>query len=118
MSDQPQSFKPKMIPGGEAHVLAELVSVQKGAIVSRTLCKTKGGSVTAFAFDAGQALSEHTAPFDALVQVTSGAAEISLDGQWSTVSEGQLFLMPAGIPHAVRADVAFTMLLTMLREDR
>jgi quercetin dioxygenase-like cupin family protein len=94
----------------------ELVKTQEGAIVSRTLCKSGGGNVSLFAFDKGQGLSEHTAPFDAIVNVLEGEAQVSIGGEWHTVAAGQLVLMPAGVPHALRADHAFTMLLTMLKQ--
>jgi quercetin dioxygenase-like cupin family protein len=94
----------------------ELVTTQPGAIVSRTLCKTAGGNLSLFAFDQGQALSEHTAPFDAVVQVVSGEAQVSIGGTWHSVATGQLVRMPAGVPHALRADQAFVMLLAMFKQ--
>ncbi len=94
----------------------ELVAYQPGAIVSREILKRKSGSVTAFAFDKDQGLSEHTAPFDALVQVLDGAAEISIGGEPRTVSQGELILMPANVPHALRAIERFKMLLVMIRD--
>jgi quercetin dioxygenase-like cupin family protein len=95
-----------------------LLQYQAGAIVSRTLVKQRGGSVTLFAFDAGQELSEHTAPFDALVQVVDGAAEIRIEGTPYPVEAGEMILMPAGRPHAVRGPGRFKMILTMIRDDR
>ena len=94
---------------------AGLVEYQDGAVVSRTLVKKKTGTVTAFAFAAGQGLSEHTAPFDALVQVIDGKAEITISGTAHRLNAGELIVMPAGEPHAVRADTRFKMLLTMIR---
>jgi len=91
------------------------VEVQEGSIVSRILLKKETGSVTIFAFDAGQALSEHTVPYDALVQVLEGKAEISISGVGHEVGAGETILMPAHQPHAVRAPAAFKMLLTMIR---
>ena len=96
--------------------LSELVSIQEGAIVSRTLCKTGGGNQSLFAFAAGQGLSEHTAPFDALVQVLEGEAQVSINGQEMSVGAGQLVLMPANVPHALKAEQSFVMLLTMLKK--
>jgi quercetin dioxygenase-like cupin family protein len=95
--------------------LAALVATQPAAVVSRTLVKRPTGTVTLFAFDAGQALSEHTAPFDALVQVLEGEAEVSLGGTLHRVAAGRAILLPAGIPHGLNAVAAFKMLLTMIR---
>lgn len=95
--------------------LAELVAYQEGAVVSRTIVKNAAGTVTAFAFDEGQALSEHTAAFDALVQVLEGDVEIVLGGTAHLLAEGDAILMPANVPHAVNAVSQFKMLLTMLK---
>jgi quercetin dioxygenase-like cupin family protein len=95
--------------------LAALVDYQPGAVVSRTLIKKPTGTVTLFAFDQGSELSEHTAPFDALVQVLDGEAEITLAGKPLLLTSGQMLVMPAGQPHAVRAKGRFKMLLTMIR---
>lgn len=100
----------------EAVNLTDLVTYQAGSIVSRTLVKTSGGTVTLFAFERGQALSEHTAPFDALVQVLDGEAELVIGGKSVLVGAGKIVLMPANIPHAVNAIRRFKMLLTMVRE--
>jgi quercetin dioxygenase-like cupin family protein len=89
--------------------------VQDGSIVSRILLKKETGSVTIFAFDAGQALSEHTAPFDALVHILEGKAAVTISGEEHEVAAGETILLPAGVPHAVRAPVPFKMLLTMIR---
>ena len=94
---------------------ADLVDYQPDAIVSREVLKKKTGSVTLFAFDAGQGLSEHTAPFDALVQVLDGEAEITIAGKRHRVSAGELILMPAGQPHALKAEQRFKMMLIMIR---
>jgi quercetin dioxygenase-like cupin family protein len=94
---------------------SDLVAFQSGAVVSRTLVKKSTGTVTAFAFDAGEGLSEHTAPFDALVLVLQGEAEISISGTPYSVSTGQILRLPAGRPHAVKAIVPFKMLLIMIR---
>ena len=95
--------------------LGALVEYQTGSVVSRTLVKKDKGTVTAFAFDAGEALSEHTAPFDALAMVVDGEAEISIAGTPHRVSAGHLLLLPAGKPHAVKATARFKMLLVMIR---
>jgi quercetin dioxygenase-like cupin family protein len=96
--------------------LAGLVAYQPGAVVSRTLIQRQGGTLTVFAFDQGQALSEHTAPFDALVQVLDGETELVIGGQPVRVGPGQIALMPANVPHAVRAVQRFKMLLSMIRD--
>jgi quercetin dioxygenase-like cupin family protein len=93
----------------------ELVNYQDGAVVSRELLKKPTGTVTVFAFDAGQGLSEHTAPFDALVQVLEGSVEITIAGQPHGLSGGQMLLMPAQQPHALKAIDRFKMILTMIR---
>ncbi|MCU0225773.1 MAG: cupin domain-containing protein [Acidobacteria bacterium] len=92
-----------------------LVDYQEGGIVSRTLYKEASGTLTLFAFDAGQQLSEHTAPFDAFVQVLDGAVELTIGGERVSAKAGELVLMPAGVPHAVTARERFKMLLIMFR---
>ena len=93
----------------------ELAAYQEGSIVSRVLLKRSGGTLTFFAFDAGQELSEHTAPFDAVAHVLEGEVEITIAGTAVTVGAGQMVLMPANQPHALRARTRFKMLLTMIR---
>jgi quercetin dioxygenase-like cupin family protein len=95
--------------------LAELLQYQDGSIVSRVLLKNKGGTVTLFAFDVGEGLSEHTAPFDALVVVTDGEAEIEIAGESFKLRQGDTIILPANKPHAVRATSKFKMLLIMIR---
>jgi quercetin dioxygenase-like cupin family protein len=95
--------------------VVELVGYQDGAVVSRTVLKGATGNVTLFAFDAGQELSEHTAPYDALVQVLDGEAEITIAGEPHRLRGGDLIVMPANRPHAVRAIARFKMMLTMIR---
>lgn len=107
--------KPKL-PAGEVVDLAGLVEYGEGAVVSRTLVENSAGTVTLFAFDADQGLSEHTAPFDALVQVVDGEGEFVIGGKPCRAGVGQAVLMPANIPHAVRATVRLKMLITMLRK--
>jgi len=95
--------------------LADLVAYQAGAVVSRTILKKPQGTVTAFAFDQGEGLSEHTAPFDALVIVTDGESEISISGVSHRVRAGELLKLPAGEPHALKAVTRFKMLLVMIK---
>ena len=110
---KPQDHKaPGKFTGGNA---LELVAYQAGAVVSRELVKKKTGTVTVFAFDEDQGLSEHTAPFDALVQVLDGVAEITIGGTPHRVGKNELILMPANVPHALKAIERFKMMLIMLR---
>jgi quercetin dioxygenase-like cupin family protein len=106
---------PSEMPAAAALHATDLATYQPGAIVSRTLLKRPGGTITLFAFDTGQALSEHTAPFDALVQVLDGEADVTIAGTALRVAAGQMVLLPANQPHAVAAPVRFKMLLTMIR---
>ena len=106
--------KPKLTPA-QAYNVAELTDYAEGAIVSRTLADNESGTVTLFAFDGGQGLSEHTAPFDALVHVVDGTAEVTIAGKAVKASAGQIVLMPANVPHALKALEPFKMLLIMLR---
>ena len=110
--------KPTQMADRKVYDAVELVQYGEGAIVSRTLVNTDGGTVTVFAFDAGQALSEHTAPFDALVQVLDGEGEFVIGGEPFRVGSGQMILMPADVPHAVNAGSRFKMLLTMVRQAK
>ncbi len=100
---------------GQALRTAELISYQEGAVVSRTLVSRPGGTVTLFAFDQGQALSEHTAPIDALVVVLDGEADVTVGGQTIRAQSGDLVLIPANSPHALNAVRPFKMMLTMIR---
>lgn len=100
----------------EAHTINEMVQYQDGAVVSRTLIKKGAGTVTLFAFDKGEALSEHTAPYEALVLVLDGAAHITVGGEAQHVLAGQTLILPASVPHALRADQPFKMMLVMIRE--
>ena len=95
--------------------LIDLVSYQKGSVVSRTIIDKKAGTVTLFSFDEGQGLSEHTAPFDALVYLLDGEAEISISGKPLHLREGEMVIMPANQPHALKALKGFKMLLIMIR---
>ena len=106
------------VPAARPVVLESELAYVPGAVVSRTLAKARGGSLTLFAFDAGQELSEHTAPFDAFVQVLDGTVELTIGGEPVVARRGETVRMPAGIPHAVRALEPFKMLLSMVREER
>jgi quercetin dioxygenase-like cupin family protein len=97
------------------NALLDLVGYQEGAVVSKTLVDKKTGTVTLFAFAQGQGLSEHTAPFDALVQVLDGEVEISISGKVFQLEPGEIILMPANEPHALKAVSQFKMMLTMIR---
>jgi quercetin dioxygenase-like cupin family protein len=103
------------IAGAEAQPLLGLVNYQEGAVVSRVILKREKGNVTIFAFDEGQGLSEHTSPFDALVQAVEGDAEITVSGEPIALKPGDLVLLPAEKPHAVKATTRFKMVLTMIR---
>jgi quercetin dioxygenase-like cupin family protein len=94
----------------------ELAAYQEGAVASRTVVLKKAGTITAFAFDNGEGLPEHTAPFDAIVQGLEGEAEITIGGKPLPLGEGQMVIMPARVPHAVKALTRFRMLLTMIHE--
>jgi quercetin dioxygenase-like cupin family protein len=104
------------IPASEALLLTGLIAPTERGIASRVLAKNGGGNVTLFAFDAGEGLSEHTAPFDALVLVLDGALLLTIGGTAVEAAPGTIVRMPAGIPHAVDAKAASRMLLIMLRE--
>ena len=116
MNGKKRVEQPVGMPVGEVLDLGSLVAYQEGSIVSRTLVKRKGGTVTLFAFDAEQALSEHTAPFDALVEILDGEADLTIGGAKVSPRAGQTVLIPATVPHAVYAPQRFKMLLTMVRE--
>ena len=102
-------------PYSEIMDISSLADYQVGAIVSRQITKAEGGNVTLFAFDEGQELSEHTTPFDALVQVLDGEVEIKISGNPYLLIAGQSILMPANHPHALKAIKKFKMLLTMIK---
>ena len=95
--------------------VVDLVAYQEGAVVSREVVSRPTGTVTLFAFAAGQGLSEHTAPFDALVHVLEGDVEITISGKTQRVRGGEMILMPAGQPHSLKAVTRFKMLLVMIR---
>jgi quercetin dioxygenase-like cupin family protein len=100
---------------GKVVRLADLVDYQDGAVVSREIINKKTGTVTLFAFDKGQGLSEHTAPFDALVYIFDGEADITISGKPLRLKEGEMVIMPANQPHALKAVGKFKMILTMIR---
>jgi len=102
-------------PTTEVLRMADLVSYQEGSVVSRQITKADAGNVTLFAFDLDQELSEHTAPYDALVYVLEGRAEIRIGGEPFVLQDGDAIVMPANIPHALKALARFKMLLTMIR---
>ncbi|HWQ03684.1 MAG TPA: cupin domain-containing protein [Candidatus Nitrosotenuis sp.] len=110
-----QQSSPKGLPPAQAVAPLDWVAYQEGAVVSRTLVQREKGTVTLFAFDAGQGLSEHTAPFDALVHVLEGEVEITISGKPLRAKSGELVLMPANEPHGLKALTPFKMLLTMIR---
>lgn len=95
--------------------LCAIIDYQKGAIVSKEILKQPNGKIITFAFDEGQELSEHTAPFDALVTVLEGGVTIRIDGQTHELTQGEAILMPAKIPHALKANGPFKMLLCMIK---
>ena len=101
---------------GQGQHLAELVEYSADSIVSKTILDKPVGTLTLFAFDEGQKLSEHTSPYDAVVQVLEGKTRLTIGGQDQQVREGQIIIMPANVPHAVDAEGRFKMLLTMIRE--
>ena len=100
---------------GTPLTMTDLVAYQEGSVVSRTLIDKKVGTVTVFAFGEGQGLSEHTAPYDVCVQILDGEAEVTIAGTVHHLAAGQMIIMPANQPHALRADKRFKMLLVMIR---
>jgi quercetin dioxygenase-like cupin family protein len=111
--------KSKSVEGlvGRPARLVSLVEYQDGSVVSREIVSGKAGTVTLFAFDEGQGLSEHRAPFDAMVQILDGKAEITIAGKPIQVSQGDMIIMPANKPHALKALTKFKMILTMIRSS-
>jgi len=101
--------------GAKASTLRDLIGYQEGSVVSRTLIDKKAGTVTLFAFDEKQGLSEHTAPYDALVFVLDGEVEVTISGKPITLKQGEMTIMPAHEPHALAAKTKFKMLLTMIK---
>ncbi len=103
------------MPAAEVVAIADMVSYQDGSVISRTLVKRDNGTITLFAFDEGEGLSEHTAAFDALVQVLEGEADITVAGATLRTRAAEAVLLPANRPHALKAVTRFKMLLTMIR---
>lgn len=103
-------------PKGQAIALVDHVSYAPGSVVSKTLLDKKAGTLTLFSFDAGQGLSEHTAPFDASVQILDGEAVITIGGEEVRARTGDLVIMPARVPHSLRAEKPFKMFLIMIRD--
>jgi quercetin dioxygenase-like cupin family protein len=101
---------------GKAQQLIDLIGYAEDSIVSKTLLDKSTGTITLFAFDQGQKLSEHTSPYDAVLQILDGKAGVTIGGEQKDVSQGQIIIMPANVPHAVNAGERFKMLLTMIRE--
>lgn len=99
----------------EKQNLVDLVDYQKDSVVSKTLVNKPAGTITLFAFDEGQSLSEHTAPFDALIYVMDGEGEVIIDGKSNQLLAGEIILMPANVPHAVKALQKFKMMLIMVK---
>jgi quercetin dioxygenase-like cupin family protein len=102
-------------PKAEKLQIAEMVTYQDGSVVSRQITKTEAGNITLFAFDKDQGLTEHTAPFDALVHILEGEAQITISGKPFELKTGDAIIMPASEPHALKAMQKFKMLLTMIR---
>ncbi len=115
MSEASQERPKGALEPGTPTRLAGLLDYAPGAVVSRTLAKSKAGTLTVFAFDRGEELSEHTAPFDAYVQVLDGRAELVIGGESTLPEAGETVLMPAHVPHAVKAIEPMKMLLIMIR---
>ncbi|UCB60982.1 MAG: cupin domain-containing protein [Candidatus Bathyarchaeota archaeon] len=99
----------------QSHRLDELISYQEGAVVSRTIINKKSGTITLFAFDAGQGLSEHATPYDALVQIIDGEAKIAISNKAMRIKAGEILILPANEPHSLKASQRFKMILTMLK---
>lgn len=115
MSEE-KNIKSGALTPATVHRLDELLGYVAGSVVSRTLVKNNGGTVTLFSFDAGQELSEHSAPFDAMVQVLDGEVELVIGGENVTAHAGDTVMMPANVPHGLKAVKQFKMLLTMVKD--
>lgn len=114
MSSDPAGNLDVLLKGGAA---VDMTAYQDGSIVSRILLKKKAGTVTLFAFDQGQLLSEHTTPFDALVHLVEGSAQFTVGGAPHRMATGDVLLLPANVPHEVKALERFKMLLIMIRSE-
>jgi quercetin dioxygenase-like cupin family protein len=113
-SANPEKKREELV--GKVLVTNDLLQYQDGTVASRMIVFKKTGTITLFAFDAGEGLSEHSAPFDAILTVTDGTTEVSIAGKPFTVRTGEMIILPANIPHAVQAKQRFKMTLTMIRE--
>jgi len=111
--DEKPAVPPELL--GNVEDVAGLIDYQQGAVVSRTVINKKTGTVTVFAFDKGQGLSEHTTPFDALVHLLDGRGEVTISGRPLELKSGEMVIMPANEPHALRATERFKMMLVMIR---
>ena len=100
---------------GKVFKVEDLIDYQDSSVVSREIIKKDTGTVTIFAFDKGEGLSEHTAPFDAMVQIIDGSAEITISGKKNLLGKGEMIIMPANEPHALKALERYKMVLTMIR---
>ena len=112
---EPDKHKDTMKLAGKVAALNNLVNYQDSAVVSKEIINKPTGTVTLFAFDEGQGLSEHTAPFDALVYITDGEVDITISGKTARLKEGEMIIMPANKPHALKAITRFKMILTMIK---
>lgn len=108
-------MKQNEFPSADVFTVAKSIEYASGAIVSKIVMKKPAGNVTLFAFDAGEELSEHTSPFEAMVQIIDGSAEISISGRSFKLYSGESIILPGNVPHAVKAQERFKMLLTMIK---
>lgn len=113
MSDEKQTVNDNLL--AQANNLESLIDYQKGSVVSKTIIGKKTGTVTLFAFDKGQGLSEHTAPYDAMVYIVDGEAEVTIDSKEIVVKKGEMVILPANKPHALNALSQYKMLLVMIK---
>lgn len=116
MTSKSQNHKVLKELVGKTANLADLVQLSGDSIVSKILLDKPAGSLTLFAFDQGQRLSEHTSPYDAVVQIVEGSAVLKIGGKRVEAKAGQIVIMPSGVPHAAEAEEPFKMLLTMIRQ--
>ncbi len=114
MEEEKMQTDTDILPG-KTLKLDELIKYQEGSVVSRTVIDKKTGTITLFSFDEGQSLSEHTAPFDALVYLIDGEAEVTVSGKVNRLTDGKMIIMPANEPHALRATKRFKMMLVMVK---
>jgi len=115
MSTKEQEQNKKAVSKAQTMKMINLAEYQEGSIVSKTVVDKKAGTVTFFAFDQGQGLSEHVAPFDAVVSILDGEAEVSISGKAFSLREGEMIILPANKPHALKAAKKFKMMLIMIK---